>query len=76
MLSKYTFLFEQSKENAAPDGTTNLQVSWRLYCITFFFNSWCVSFFFFALKPWIKKVLAEMQESVENHITSAMKNGH
>jgi hypothetical protein len=27
-------------------------------------------------QPWIKTVLAEMQESVENHISSAMKNGH
>lgn len=27
------------------------------------------------LQPWIKKVLAEMQESVENHISSAMKSG-
>lgn len=51
VLSKYTFLFEQTKENGAPDGVTDLQ-------------------------PWIKKVLAEMQESVENHISSAMKNGH
>ena len=27
VLSKYTFLFEQTKENGAPDGTTDLQVS-------------------------------------------------
>lgn len=26
VLSKYTFLFEQAKENGAPDGTTDLQV--------------------------------------------------
>lgn len=50
VLSKYTFLFEQSKENMGPDGRCELQ-------------------------PWIKKVLAEMQQSVENHISSAMKNG-